>query len=237
MLLRLSQTQTALAAAPPGSAAARAAFAAADAEIARLVRCLGDAGLLASTGLVVAGDHGVAPAHTELRPNVALAAAGLLVAAPDGEVRSWDAIARPTGGSAFVYASDDDSALLARRALTELANGTDAFRVLSAQEMVERGADPQAWFGLEAEPGFVFAATAAGADMAAARVASAGGHAPSDPRMAAGFVVWGPGVRAGVRIPSMRQTDVAPTLAAWIGASLPAARGRVLVGLFGGGAP
>jgi hypothetical protein len=207
----------------------------ADAELARLVRCLDDAGLLATTALAVAGDHGEAPVHTEIRPNVALAEAGLLTPAPGGGVQSWDAIARSSGGSAFVYATDDDAALLARRALDALANATGAFRVLSAQEMVARGADPEAWFGLEASLGWVFGHAASGEAMGPSSRTRDGGWGPAEPRMTTGFVAWGPGARSALRIPLMRQIDVAPTLAYWLGVRLDAARGSAMIGLFGGG--
>jgi hypothetical protein len=237
VLLRLSQTQVALDGAGPDSEAARAAFAASDAELGRLVRCLGDAGLLDTTGIAVAGDHGAMPVHTEIRANAALAEAGLLVPSDSG-VRSFDAIARSNGGSAFVYATSDDPALLARRALAAAANETGAFRVVSASDMVERGADPEAWFGLEAEPGYVFADTASGPLLAPASVASAGGFATSDPHMATGFVAWGPGLRRGLRVPGLRQTDVAPTLARWLGVAFGPVEGRAMVGWFAtSGAP
>ena len=49
--------------------------------------------------------------------------------------------------------------------------------------------------------------------------------------MDAGFVAWGRGFRSGIRVPSMRLTDLAPTLARLMGLELTAADGRVLVGL------
>jgi hypothetical protein len=231
VLMRLSQTRVALDSAGPDSEAAAAAFAATDAEVGRLVRCLDDAGLLDGTGIAIAGDQGVMPVHTEIRANAALAEAGLLVPTDNG-VRSWDAIARSNGGSAFVYATSDDLALLARRALVAAANGTGAFRVVSASDMVELGADPEAWFGLEAEPGYVFADAAGGPLLATATVASAGGFATADPHMATGFVAWGPGLRRGLRVPSLRQTDVAPTLARWLGVAFGPVEGRQMVGWF-----
>ena len=48
--------------------------------------------------------------------------------------------------------------------------------------------------------------------------------------MAPGFVLWGRGVRSGVRVPWMRQSDVAPTLARLLGLPLDSQDGRVLVG-------
>lgn len=232
--LRLSGTAASLAAHAAGGDAARSAFAAADLDLARLVRCLGDAGLLATTGIAVAGDFGLAGAHTELRPNVALVDAGLVVADGQG-VQRWDAIARANGGSAFVYAADEDSAVLAREALERFANETGASRVVSAKEMVSRGADAEAWFGLEADPGFVFGDAPQSPRGGTATVASAALGNESAPRAAAGFVAWGPGLRPGLRIPSMRQTDVAPTLARWLGVGLADVQGRSLVGLFGAG--
>ena len=231
VLLRLSQTQLALEGAGPDSEPAHAAFAASDAELGRLVRCLGDAGLLDTTGIAVAGDHGAMPVHTEIRANVALAEAGLLVASGSG-VRSFDAVAHSNGGSAFVYAKSDDAALLARRALDAAANESGVFHVMSARDMLERGADPEAWFGLEAEPGYVFADAAKGPLLAPASVASAGGYAASDPHMATGFVAWGPGLRRGLRVPELRQTDVAPALARWMGVSFGPVEGRAMVGWF-----
>jgi hypothetical protein len=44
------------------------------------------------------------------------------------------------------------------------------------------------------------------------------------------FVAWGLGVRAGVSIPWMRQSDVAPTLARLLGVGLEGVDGRPLVG-------
>jgi hypothetical protein len=98
--------------------------------------------------------------------------------------------------------------------------------------MVELGADPEAWFGLEAEPGYVFADTAAGPLLAAASVASAGGFTIGDPHMTTGFVAWGPGLRRGLRVPVLRQTDVAPTLARWLGVAFGPVEGRAMVGWF-----
>lgn len=227
--LVLAQAGIARAAAPPGSRAAEAAVAGADAELGRLAGCLGRAGRLASSALVVTGDHGALPVHTAVRPNVMLAEVGLLTA-QGGAIVRWNAIARSNGGSAFVYAQQEDDALLARRALEEAAGQTGAFHVVSAQEMLARGADPQAWFGLDAAPGWVFEDSAEGARLGPASLRSTGGYAPGEARMATGLVAWGAGLRPAVRVPELRQIDVAPTLAALLGVPLAGAEGRALVG-------
>jgi hypothetical protein len=181
---------------------------------------------------VVVGDHGVMPVHTVVAPNVALAASGLLTPGRAGQgLVGWSALARSNGGSAFVYARSKEDALLARRALEEQAAASGAFRVVSAREMLDVGADPDAWFGLEAEPGFVFSDAARGPLLDAAVTRGGGGYLPTHPEMDAGFVAWGAGIARGVRIPEMRQTDVAPTLAPLLGVELEGAEGRVLIGV------
>jgi hypothetical protein len=71
-----------------------------------------------------------------------------------------------------------------------------------------------------------------GALLAPASVASAGGYAANDARMATGFVAWGPGLRRGLRVVGLRETDVAPTLAAWLGVRFGVVEGRPMLGWF-----
>jgi hypothetical protein len=217
-------------AAPPGSRAVEAAIAGADAEVGRLLACLRRAGRLGTTAIAVAGDHGALPVHTALRPNVVLAEVGLVTPQRDS-ILGWRALARSNGGTAFVYAQEADDALLARRALEEAARESGAFHVVSAQEMLARGADPQAWFGLDAAPGWIFEDGVAGERFAPASQRSAGGYAPAESRMATGLVAWGAGLRSAVRVPELRQIDIAPTLALLLGVPLASAEGRALVGV------
>jgi hypothetical protein len=211
---------------------ARAAFGRVDAEIARLLGCLRAEDALELSAIFVVGDHGILPVHTMISPNAALADAGLLTPGMQ-ELVSWTAIVRANGGSAFVYARAAEDALLARRALEAEAERTRAFRIVSADEMMRIGADPEAWFGLEAEPGFVFSSSAQPPLLRASPVRAVGGYLPGREAMDVGFVAWGRGLRERVQIPEMRQTDVAPTVAYLLGLALDtgAEGGRPLVGL------
>jgi len=232
LLLRLSQTTLPLASRGVDAPETRAAFAAVDARIARLLRCADERGRLERTVFAVVGDHGVTPVHTLLAPNVVLAAAGLLTPQQVGtDLVSWEAIVRSNGGSAFVYARGGEGALLARTALEEAALKTEAFRVVSAEEMLSLGADPDAWFGLEAEPGFAFSDDARGSLLRSTLLRGGWGYLPDRSEMDVGFVAWGPGLGRRLRVPEMRQIDVAPTLARLLGLSLEGAEGRVLVGV------
>jgi len=232
LLLHLGGPRETLASAGVDAPETRAAFAAADAELARLLRCLSAAGRLATSAVAVVGDHGEIPIHTVVAPNALLAEAGLLTPDPSSTgLLSWSALARSNGGSAFVYADSEEDALLARRALDAAAARTGAFRIVPAAQMIGQGADPAAWFGIEAEPGYGFSDDAVGAAVVPAAVRAVGGYLPDRAEMDAGFVAWGRGVRRGVRVPRMSQADVAPTLARLVGLDLKEAEGRALVGL------
>jgi predicted AlkP superfamily pyrophosphatase or phosphodiesterase len=234
LLLRLAATGPALALHGPGSAPAAAAFREVDAAISRLLGCLARSGPLARSAVVVVGDHGVAPVHTEVAPNAALARAGLIRIAID-RIERWDAIARSNGGSALVYARDEASALRAREVLERAGRDTGAFRVVPAEEMLRAEADAEAWFGLEAEPGYRFIDPARARLVGPSAVRGAGGYLSERPELDPVFAAWGCGIRPGIEIPAMRQTDVAPTLARLLGVALDGASGRALVGILAGG--
>jgi hypothetical protein len=230
LLLRLSGADAALLQLGPATPEFREALAREDAEVAALLSCVRRAGLAEQTAIVLAGDHGGLSVHTAIRANQPLEAAGLLTATATGIAR-WSAIARSNGGSAFVYARETDDALDARRALEAAAASSRAFRVVPAEEMLRLGADPEAWFGLEARPGFVFEDVPGGPLLVPATVRGAAGYLPDEPAMQAGLVLAGRGIRAGVRVPEMDQTDLAATVATLLGLALEPPDGRALLGL------
>jgi hypothetical protein len=225
VLLRLRGAEAALLAAGPRSDAAANAFSAVDGELERLLRCA-SRDVLAHAAFVVTGDRSFESVHTAVRPNVWLRDAGWIT--PQGR---WTALVRSNGSSAFVYANEARTALDVRKRLEAGARETGAFRIVAADEMIARGADPDAWFGLQAEPGFVFENPTAGAALGPAALRGAGGWLARDGAPGVGLVAFGRGVRRGVLVPRMSQLDVAPTLAALLGVPFDTASGRSLVGL------
>ena len=183
---------------------------------------------------MVVGDAAFAPVHSEIRVNAALAGAGLVERGRAGRIDGWQALARSNGGSAFVYAADPESAIAARDVLEAEAAATGAFRVVSAEELIAFASDPEAWFGLEARPGFAFRDDARGEVVVPARRLAASGYLDADVG-GAGLVAWGRGFRSGLTVPEMAHQDVAPTLARLLRVSLPDATGRALVGLLASG--
>ncbi len=231
ILLRLSQTDPVLHAQALHSPQARAAFARVDADLDRLLGCLDETGSLVRTAIVVVGDRAVLPVHTAVRPNFVLARAGLISVGASGPIRSWSAVVRSNGGSAFVYAREERSALDARNALEAEAERSGAYRIVSADEMIRRDADSEAWFGLDARPGFAFDDSARGPLLRASTRRAAGGYLQPGPDVSPGFVAYGRGVRRNLRIPEIGQLDIAPTIAKLRGLELPGARGRAFVGV------
>jgi len=224
VLVHLSQTAAAVRAHGPDAPETRASFSSVDTQLRRLVECVDAAGLGRRTAFFVAGDGGAEDVHAVLEPNVVLAEAGLVVPSRTSAfaVQRWAAYARPAGGSAFVHAGKEADAVLARRALSDATAATGAFRIVTADEMVRRGADPEAWFGLDAEPGYQFGAGVQVPAVHAAAERGGAGYFSQSARTAPGFVAFGAGVRERVRIPRMRQIDVAPTVASLLGLSLDA---------------
>lgn len=232
MLLNFSQTLLPLRRSGPDAEATRAAFVATDAEIARLLECLQKAGKLESTAILVVGDHGTVPIHTVVNANSALVGANL-ISVEQGSTRhlTWRAIARSNGGSAFVYARSDMDAVRARRALESASTESGVFDVVSAEEMLESGADPEAWFGLEARPGYAFGDTVASPLLQPAAERGAGGYLSNPEHMGPGLVGWGRGLRHGVIVPWMQQIDVAPTVARLLDIRMVEVEGQPLVGV------
>ena len=246
-LLRLSQTEAIFHAAGPGSAQAGQALARVDRAIGRIVDCLAAQGRLADTALFVVGDVAYRPVHTRVDPNVALVAAGLVGRDPRSStgVRSWLALVRSQGRTAYVYARDATHALAARDILEAEAARTKAFRIVSAEELVEARADPQAWFGLSAAPGYALGnGLLPPALRPSERRAVEGafslreGSARDDGESAVGLLAWGRGIRGRVRIPVLELADVAPTIATLLGLRLDEGlAGRPLIGILRAAVP
>lgn len=223
-LIRMSQTEAAFGSAGSGSREVAAALGRIDAAIGSLVDCLETAGQLADTAIFVVGDVVYRPVHTRVDPNVALVNAGLVGRDPRSSigVRSWLALVRSHGRSAYVYAKDARNAVTAREALEAEAKASRAFHVVAAAELARAGVDPQAWFGLEAEPGFVIGNGLTGPLLqpSEARASAGGLGLDADTHDGVGLVAWGRGIRSRVRVPRMALVDIAPTIAMLLGLRL-----------------
>ncbi|MGH7348675.1 MAG: alkaline phosphatase family protein [Candidatus Rokuibacteriota bacterium] len=213
------------------SAEARWALQYVDGLVGRLLAALDEAGRLDSTVVVVLGDHGFVPVNRLALPNASLAADGLLRLDRRGAIVGHEVRMVANGGAAHVYVAGGPSRpLLVERMRERLAALPGVAAVLGSAEYRERGLpdpaqDPtQGDLMLSAAPGWHFA------DHGSAELAAASpvylathGQVPEDPRLLAGFVAAGPGVTEGARIAELDALDVAPTVAALLGVTLPRA--------------
>ncbi len=223
-LIRFDQTAAYQRSAGFGTVEVDAALGRIDAAIGRIEDCLGAAGQLGDTALFVVGDVAYQPVHTRVDPNVALVRAGLIGRDPRAAtgVRSWLALVRSNGRSAYVYARDADHALEARKVLEEEARRTAAFDVVPAADLAETGADPQAWFGIAARPGYVIGDGLVRPVVRPSTTRASAGTFPFlEPAVSSvGLMAWGRGIRSRVRVPELDMTEIAPTIAALLGLRL-----------------
>jgi hypothetical protein len=122
----------------------------------------------------------------------------------------------------------------AREALEQAAAENGAYDVVSASELAEDGADPQAWFGLAARPGYVIGNGLGKPILRPAETRSSpGAFGFLDPTASSvGFVAWGRGIRPRMRVPNLELIDVAPTIATLLGLRLDEdVDGEALIGI------
>jgi arylsulfatase A-like enzyme len=223
-LIRLDQTENEMRVAGSGSADVAAALGRIDDEIGALVDCLEESEQLANSAIFVVGDVAYAPVHTRVDPNVALVARGLIGRDPRSAigVRSWLAVTRSQGRSAYVYAKDAGNAVAARKVLEAEAARTGAFRVVPAAELAQTDVDPQAWFGLAAAPGFEIGDGLSKPTLRPAETRSSAGalRGTADLTNSVGFVAWGRGIRRRVRLSQIDFVDIAPTISKLFGLRL-----------------
>jgi predicted AlkP superfamily pyrophosphatase or phosphodiesterase len=233
MAVHFSLTDTTQHAYGPGSPEALAALEVTDQNLGTLLAGLTRDGVGPETTIVVTGDHGFLPMHTQLAINLPLVEAGLIRRAPDGRP-AWRAIVAPHRGLGSVYVEDADdreAATEARRALEAYARRYPGrFRIVERAELDQLRADRAAVFGVEPSPGYVLDARLAPPFAVAHDRAAGHGYHPETPGMETALVIAGAGVRPGVRLPVTATIDVAPTIARLLGLDLPDADGQPIVG-------
>jgi predicted AlkP superfamily pyrophosphatase or phosphodiesterase len=173
----------------------------------------------------IVSDHGFARTDHSLNLMAAFAAAGLVTMTGD-KVSDWKAIPHLDGGSASIVLKDPaDVATRARvegllqRLAADPANGIE--RILGAQEIAAWGGWPRATYWVDMKTNFSL--VAAGPQVQAHPATGTHGYAPSHPELLASFFIAGPGVRAGLDVGEIDMRNIAPTLAALLGMTMPSA--------------
>ena len=233
MVVHLMETDSAQHANGPGSIEARAAYERVDAHIGEIVKAVDEAGIRSRTAFVITGDHGFSRVHALFQPNVALRDAGLLKTDGKGNITEWSAVLH---GMAVVMKEPGSPALSSRvQTLFEDLARTKykgLFRVVGRAELDERGAYPGALFFIEPTEGYYLSDRFEQNEFLVGTTRrGAHGFIPTEARMFTGLIVAGSGIRTKVPLPSVRQIDIAPTVARLLGFTMPNADGVPLFGV------
>jgi hypothetical protein len=208
------------------------AIAAADVVVSLLLEIIERTDAWGHTAIVVTGDHGMTEVHTQVRPNVWLAEAGLRPRAFE-EGSDWRATFHAIGGCAFLRVQPplDQNVGAVREILERLPRGTrDTFRIVERDELARLGSDPDAPLALAAAPGFVLDRRADAPDQQP-NPGMSHGHHPEQADMDTGLVAAGAGIRAGASAPLLQLTSLAPLVATLLGLDFDAPDGQAYPGL------
>jgi predicted AlkP superfamily pyrophosphatase or phosphodiesterase len=223
--------------ASPWSAEACAALARTDAWIAHILAAYRAAGILERTTVFIVSDHGFLEVKRRVSLFPLLRAAGWDRLFPGVEAsHAFDL--KLAGGSAAFYPGPRHGADWPRRLealrprVERIAGG--ALRWITPERARSMGGFPGALFVLCAEPGYaVSAGPPTQTDIwVGAGTRGAHGYCPDEPAMNGLFIASGHGVRRAGAIRRMSMTDVGPTIASFLGASMPAATGSDRSGAF-----
>jgi predicted AlkP superfamily pyrophosphatase or phosphodiesterase len=209
----------------PRSLAGTSAMAFLDSCVARLVEAVREAGMMDRTTFLIVSDHGFKRYTKQVRPAIALGAAGL-----GGKV-----FVLPEGGTAYIYFDASQAAELTPKVIQAL-EGTEGIDTIirpdgfAALGLPQPERDPQMFqLLLTAKDGYSFSGATGGPVTAEVpQQAGSHGYLASDPEMDAIFIASGYGVRARGHLGTIDNIDVAPTIAKLLGVSLPEAAGKPL---------
>jgi predicted AlkP superfamily pyrophosphatase or phosphodiesterase len=205
----------------------------ADRQLGRMMESAHRADLWPHFAIVVASDHGFAAVTRRLRLGVLLRQAGFVRVNDKNEPIEWKAAVIPSSGSAYVYLrtpDDEPTRDAVRRLFAEQlgAPGTGIARIYEGDGIAAAGGDPRAFLALEAVDGAYFASGYGGDYETPAAIAATHGYDPERPAMRASLLVLGAGIPKGP-IEGARLVDIAPTIAGWLGLSMPDVDGRALL--------
>ena len=213
----------------PGSAAADRVLESIDVLVGELVAA---AQRVHPDGVVaVVSDHGFASVRQDVNFYAPFIQAGL-VTFKDGKVTDWQAMPWNDGGSAAIVLRDPaDAAVQARvAALLKKLQADPRYAIASvldhAQSVAAGGTAQASWFVLFKPGSEMGIAPGAPVDTVPGHYRGMHGYDPALPQMRSTFMLAGVGVPAGQDLGSIDMRDIAPTLAAVLGVSLPQAQGH-----------
>jgi len=198
----------------PNSSQAAATLEKIDGHIGELLAADEAAGLADSTDVFIVSDHGFLPVGAEIKPNVLLVKAGLLTADEEGNLTGGRIATLANGGSFFIYwPQSRDLRSEVSEALKPLRESGALWGVLDRAALKDLGAEPAAQMALEATTGYEFGSGAAGKVITSEKnITGTHGYLPFRRELESSFIAWGPDIKAGVDLHTIRMTEIAPTI-------------------------
>lgn len=200
-----------------------------DAMVGRLIE---EAERITEGNLVVCvvSDHGSLNNTHNISPNILLKKAGLIETDETGKVIAWKAYSQRAGGTAEIRLadpSDKEAADTLKSILDGLLTDPESgiLEVVNPEQAKVRGGFPDAAYILVSKKGYELRDDVDG-EYCRTRLTQKAQHGYSEefPEMRASFMITGSGIKKG-NVENARLIDVAPTLAAIMGAQLPDAQG------------
>ena len=214
----------------PMSPASFTAMALLDGYVKQVVDQLESSGLAKKATLIIVSDHGFRGIKYKIHPNVLLHDKGILKESANGT--TGDAWVVSTGGTAMVYINNPSRKAALTTELREILNGAEGIdRIYSVDEFSELGlptpsaSDQAPDLMLAAKPDYVFSNESSG-EYITPTSGGTHGYLNTDPKMQSIFLAWGAGVPSGVRLKSISNLDVAPTIAQILGLEMKNVKGK-----------
>ena len=228
----------------PDSPASHTAMALADRHVGQLLNALEAAGIRKNTTVMITSDHGFATVTNVLHPNALFRQAGLLELNSSNQITKARAQLVSEGGLGMIYLTDPDTRDADRKKVLELLEGKPGVEAILEPNQFAHLSLPtpetnpgMADLVLVAANGYGVSASARG-DQLAVRTGGNDnlgyhGYVATNPRMNAAFIVSGPGIKRGAKIPMIDNIDVAPTIARIIGNNImEGVAGKPLTSIF-----
>ena len=218
----------------PMSPASFTAMAFLDAKVKQIVDVIEASGRAKNTTVIVVSDHGFRSYKHKIHPNVMLKEKRLLSEEP-GRSKA-DAWVLPEGGTAGVYVTGKDrKAQLVPELRRMFTNVEGIDKVYEVDQFGELGfplptaSDQAPDLVLTAKPDYMFSGESDGDFVTHVAEGGTHGYVNSDPNMQAIFMAWGAGIPKGVRLGSISNLDVAPTIAIILGLHMKHVDGHAIL--------
>jgi hypothetical protein len=159
---------------------------------------------------------------------------GLIQLDDKGKVQSWRAAPGIQADLPLIMLQDpldDEARTKAHEVLDRLASDpkSGVAKVLEKSQIQALGGFPEAAFVVGMKEGCKIGGDVEGPVVKQGTLGGTHGFLPENQAMESSFLIVGPGITAGHNLGRIDMRDIAPTLAARLGLSLPAAEGRNVI--------